>query len=140
MSGTSYPPTETIRLGQARDDRRAQLEADSEDQEDATVDSDPYLAALAWAVEEFGTDAEIELTALTAQARARTLDTLNRTRVGEVGQQEARIWLTAAGIERAPWDADDGLTAQVQVLGDALPPALVDWLHEQQESLNELGN
>lgn len=139
---TSYPPSETVEFGQARDDRRAQLEAAAEDDEsdiDADdIDSDPYLAALEWAVGEFGADASVELTALTAQSRARTLDTLNRTRVGEVGQQEARIWLTAAGIDRAPWDAGDGVAAQAQILGEALPPAFVDWLHEQLEGLNDL--
>jgi hypothetical protein len=155
-----YPRTRTYRLEDARDsvsNRRAELEAEREDLERARdagddVDTDRlqtirseladvrgHEEALDWAVGEFGTDAEITLSATTTGDRSRVLDTLQNSVVGSYGTQKIQDWLLAVSIETAPWqDPDDSLLQRGQLV-ESLPPALTGWLRSEQKSLNNLG-
>ena len=154
-----YPRTRTQRLGDAHEsvsDRIAELEADQEQlQRDRNagddVDTDRlqtirseladlrgHEEALAWAVAEFGADAEVTLSATTTGDRSRVLDTLQNTVVGSYGAQKIQDWLLAASIETAPWqDPEDSLVQRGQLV-ESLPPALTGWLRSEQQSLNDL--
>lgn len=154
-----YPRTRTHRFGDAHDavsNRRADLEAEQEKLERARdagddVDTDRlqtvrseladirgHEEALAWAVGEFGADAEITLSATTTGDRSRVLDTLQNTVVGSYGTQKIQDWLLAASIEAAPWqDPEDSLVQRGQLV-ESLPPALTGWLRSEQKSLNDL--
>jgi len=154
-----YPRTRTHRLGDAHDSvssRRSELEAEQEELDRARdagddVDTDRlqtvrseladvrgHEEALAWAVAEFGADAEITLSATTTGDRSRVLDTLQNTVVGSYGAQKIQDWLLAASIEAAPWqDPDDSLVQRGQLV-ESLPPALTGWLRSEQKSLNDL--
>jgi len=154
-----YPRTRTHRLGDAHDavsNRRADLEAEQEELERARnagddVDTDRlqtvrseladvrgHEEALAWAVAEFGADAEVRLSATTTGDRSRVLDTLQNTIVGSYGTQKIQDWLLAASIKAAPWqDPEDSLVQRGQLV-ESLPPALTGWLRSEQKSLNDL--
>jgi hypothetical protein len=154
-----YPRTRTHRLGDAHEavtNRRSELEAEQTELERAhdagdDVDTDRlqtvrseladirgHEEALAWAVKEFGADAEITLSATTTGDRSRVLDTLQNTIVGSYGTQKVQDWLLAASIEAAPWqDPDDSLLQRGQLV-ESLPPALTGWLRSEQKSLNNL--
>ena len=156
-----YPRTRTHRLGDAHDavtNHRSELEAEQEELErardagdDGEVDTDRLQTvrseladvrghgeALAWAVAEFGTDAEVRLSATTTGDRSRVLDTLQNTVVGSYGTQKIQDWLLAASIEAAPWqDPEDSLVQRGQLV-ESLPPALTGWLRSEQKSLNDL--
>lgn len=155
MTDFDYPPTHTVTLDQAlaaAEERVEKAVAEVkrlEDDDDATgealaearqerSDARSQRDALSWAVEEFGGEATVELQAFTATTRSRTLDTVNRVRMGRVGDSELRDWLIAAAIQSAPW-ADDptDLEATHEATG-RLPPALRDWLNHQLNDLNDL--
>lgn len=161
--GFDYPRTRTHRLGDAHDavsNRRGDLEAEQEELErardadegaDGGVDTDRlqtvrseladvrgHEEALAWAVAEFGADAEIRLSATTTGDRSRVLDTLQNTVVGSYGTQKIQDWLLAASIETAPWQEPDDSLVQRGQLVESLPPALTEWLRSEQKSLNDL--
>jgi hypothetical protein len=155
-----YPRTRTHRLEDACDsvsNRRAELEAEREDLErargadDDDIDTDRlqtvrseladirgHEEALAWAVEEFGADAEITLSATTTGDRSRVLDTLRNSTVGSFGSEKVTDWLLAASIDAAPWqDPDDSLLQRGRLV-ESLPPAFTQWLRSEQKSLNNL--
>jgi len=133
-----YPPTSTLTLGVALDDVERELdeaeEGDDTDVGQLTADRD----ALTWAVGEFGEAAEITLEAFTTTTRSRTIDTLQRTRVGDVGSNLINDWLVAAGVVDAPWlEGGEDLETRAEITGQ-LPPALTDWADAQLDDLNEL--
>lgn len=135
MTETSfdYPPTTTLTLGVALDDVERAL---AEGGDDAPPEA--HRDALAWAVGEFGEDAEITLEAFTTTTRSQTIDTLQRTRVGDVGSNLINDWLVAAGVVDAPWlEGGEDLETRAEITGQ-LPPALTDWLDAQLDDLNEL--
>jgi len=152
MTDINYPPTRTLVLGVAAEalaqdhddaeDRIASLDDDATQQRrEAIADRNSAQAqheAVTWAINEFGDDAEIQLRAFTATHRARVLDTINQTVVGQVGSEETRTWLVAGSIKSAPWlDGDESLREQAELTG-ALPPALIDWLDAELDDLNDL--
>jgi len=127
MTDFDYPPTRTYRLGDL---------AESDDLSDAKV------GAMGEAVKWFGEDATVTLQAPTGRTRARAIDKLNKTTVGDVGKEQAKIWIATANLQEAPWLADNddqGLSMQAQVTGD-LPPALLTWLQEEMDDLSSLGD
>ena len=137
MTETSfdYPPTTTLTLGVALANVEQEL-ATAEEGDDAPPEA--HRDALAWAVSEFGEDAEITLEAFTTTTRSQTIDTLQRTRVGGVGSNLINDWLVAAGVVDAPWlDGGEDLETRAEITGQ-LPPALTDWLDAQLDELNEL--
>lgn len=134
MTGIDYPPTQRTVFAAALD--RLDEEADQAGEEDPVDET--HRHALMWAVDQWGDDAEVTLEAFTTAARSRTLDTLHRTRVGPVGNQQITDWLIAAAITDAPWlDGGEDLETQADLVGQ-LPPALRDWLDEQLDELNDL--
>jgi hypothetical protein len=139
MTEIAYPPSTTVTLADALDDleeRVATLDEDDPDHRPTVNQRD----ALSWAVEEFGGDAEVVLTAYTAATRARVQDALRSSVVGDVGTGRTQLWLAAAGVDDAPWlSAGDDLATTADVTGQ-LPPALVDWLQAQLDDLNDLGD
>ena len=155
MSGFDYPRTRTHRLGDAHasvSDRVAELEAERDELTAADdVDTDRlqtvrseladargHEEALAWAVDEFGADAEVRLSATTTGDRSRVLDTLQNDMVGSYGTQKIQDWLLAASIEAAPWqDPDDSLLQRGRLV-ESLPPAVTGWLRSEQKALNNL--
>jgi len=129
-----YPPTQTHRLGTALEDARDRADSDADD----AATWGRYVHGLQWAIDQWDADADIVLQAFTTRLRNRTLDAANRETVGPLGPNRTRTWLVAAGVQSAPWVADDSdLVEQAQVTGQ-LPPALVDWLDAKQDALNDL--
>jgi len=134
MTDWDYPPTRTVALAQARDRLDEQL-ADCDDAEQDRLAT--LRSGVGWAIDQFGTEATIELTAFTARERDRTLDTLREQLVG-VGDREMQQYFLAAQIESAPWlDGDMDLIEHGRVIGE-LPPAVVDWLQSEADDLNAL--
>jgi hypothetical protein len=135
MTDWNYPPTRTLTLAQARDRLDEQL-ADCDDggEQDRL---ETLRSGVTWAIDQFGADTTIELTAFTARERDRTLDTLREQLVG-VGDREMQQYFLAAQIETAPWlDDDMDLIDHGRVIGE-LPPAVVDWLQSEADDLNAL--
>jgi exonuclease VII small subunit len=155
MTDFDYPPSWDVSLEEALSSVEADLEdargrVDKlEDDEDATNDAlaeaysrrqrlESNRDALEWAVQQFGEGARVSMTAFTATTRARTLDEIQRTAVGQVGNEETRIWLLAAALDDAPWlDPGDDLADAYRITGE-LPPALQDYLDDQLTDLNDL--
>jgi hypothetical protein len=139
MVDIDYPPSRTIAFGDALDDleqRVATLDENDAEHRVARNKRD----GLQWAVEVFGADAAVEIRAYTATTRARVLDELRTGVVGDPGPEQRALWLTAAGISDAPWyDGDEDLATRADIVGQ-LPPALVDWLDDQLDSINDLGD
>ncbi|AFH22018.1 hypothetical protein OSG_eHP14_00190 [environmental Halophage eHP-14] len=136
----NYPPTRTQTLGSALDtaeNRVSELETDDDTGAQTLANARNQRDALHWAVNEFGEDAEIVLSAYTATTRARTLDTLRGDILGDPGPEEIGNWLVAAGVDDAPWIDDKDTQSKAQRTGQ-LPPALVDWLDRQLDDLNDL--
>jgi hypothetical protein len=134
MTDWDYPPTRTVTLAQARDRLGEQL-ADCDDAEQGRLET--LRSGVAWAIDQFGAEATIELEAFTARERDRTLDTLREQLVG-VGDREMQQYFLAAQIESAPWlDGDMDLIEHGRVIGE-LPPAVVDWLQSEADELNAL--
>jgi len=135
MSGVDYPPSRTIRLGDALE--AAEAKADDEGTDGGW---ETYRDGLSWAVDQWGEDAEISVEAFTGASRARILDTARQHTVGELGRSRQRNALIAGSVIAAPWfDGDDDLATRLRVTGE-LPPALLDWLDQEVAELNELGN
>jgi len=150
-----YPPSRTYQLSAALDEAKRrvnrlderidELEADDEATDQALAEARQERSnaakqrdALSWAIDEFGADAELTLEAFTANSRARVLDTLQRATVGQVGSEQARNWLIAGSITDAPWlEGGENLRERAEI-ADAVPPALLDWLDDELEDLNEL--
>jgi len=132
MTEFDYPPAREYTLNQALNSVGEGLDADTD------RDTENLHDALAWAVNEFGGEATIELQAFTAKTRSRTLDTARRTTVGELGPNQVQDWLTAAGVVNAPWLTDDEDLQKRHELLTALPPALVDWCNAELTDLNDL--
>ena len=126
MTDLNYPPSATYRLGDALEDCEARGDQ-------------AFADALSWAVDEWGPDAEVTLTALTTGDRDRVFGALNQRVAGEVTESKAQTWLTAAGVEAAPWLESDMDVVERGRLQERLPPALTDWLRREQEGLNDLG-
>jgi len=140
MTDTSfdYPPTTTLTLGVALDDVEQELAAAEEDDDTDVGQLRADRDALAWAVSEFGESGEVTLEAFTTTTRSQTIDTLQRTRVGDVGSNLINDWLVAAGVVNAPWlEGGEDLETRAEITGQ-LPPALTDWLDAQLDGLNEL--
>jgi hypothetical protein len=166
MPDFDYPRTATYRLGDALSDAEERVQtlqcridslSDREDPPEGDLDEkrseraswEQHKSALQWAVhgddrddgfDGWGEDAEVRLSSLTANDRGRALDTAQRTTVGDLGSRQARTWLIAVGIEAAPWISDDATLRERAAVTGSLPPALRDWLDEQLEDLNALGN
>mgnify|MGYP006275541869 CR=1 FL=1 len=155
MTDFEYPPTREFTLQSAladvettlanAEERVDDLESDEDAQESALAearqdreDAASKKNALEWAVREFGTDARVVLEAFTATTRARTIDEMQSSTMGDVGGMESRIWLLAAALQDAPWlTGDEGLPEAAQVTG-ALPPAVQDYLDDELTDLNDL--
>ncbi|MCD2204409.1 hypothetical protein [Halobacterium sp. KA-6] len=155
MTSFDYPPTREFTLETALADVRSEL-ADAEARVDELEDDEHAQAsalqdarseredaaskrnALEWAIREFGEDATITLEAFTATTRARTLDEMQSSTMGDVGGMESRIWLLAAALEEAPWlNGSEDLAEAARVTG-ALPPAVQDFLDDELTQLNDL--
>ncbi|WP_338417003.1 hypothetical protein [Halobacterium salinarum] len=152
-----YPPTRKVTLEQALDDvdreladaedRIHRLEGDEDAQESALAearadqeDARSKTNALEWAINEFGPETRIKLEAFTATTRARAIDEMQSSTMGEIGGMEQRIWLLAAALQDAPWlTGEESLAEAAQVTG-ALPPAVQDYLDDELTALNDLGN
>jgi len=155
MTDFTYPPTREFTLEEALADVESEL-ADAkrrvdelEDDENAKQsalqdarsereDAAGKQRALNWAIGEFGEDATITMEAFTATTRARTLDEMQSSTMGDVGGMESRIWLLAAALQEAPWlTGDEDLAEAARVTG-ALPPAVQDFLDDELTALNDL--
>jgi len=129
MPGIDYPPTREVRLGDAPTVDVAELDG---------VDGEAVADGVAWLCEEFGAEATVTLSALTAGERARLMDTVQRDRVGGAGEGLLENWVVAACLDEAPWLAEDAdLADRAQLVGD-LPPQVVDWLSAELDDLNDL--
>lgn len=127
-----YPPTATLVLGVEYEEAQARVD----DEDSDIVETD--VTALGWAVREFGEESELTLEAFTAATRSQTVDTLRRKRAGDVGEGLLSNWLVAAAVTEAPWlDGDESLVERADIVGQ-LPPALVDYLQDQLDDLNDL--
>lgn len=150
-----YPPSTELTLEaslsnveeelEAAKDRLGELEDDDDAKKSALREARSRVGSLSnhadglrWAIDAWGEEAEVRLTAFTAQSRARTLDTINNKTIGTIGAEETRVWLIAAALDAAPWlDASDDIEGDYRNTGN-LPPALQDWLDSEVEDLNDL--
>ncbi|MUV59975.1 hypothetical protein [Halobacterium sp. CBA1126] len=157
MTDFDYPPTRTFTLEEAKGDveseladaeaRVDELEDDEDAQESALRDARSEREdaagkqrALNWAIGEFGEDATITMEAFTATTRARALDEMQSSTMGDVGGMESRIWLLAAALQAAPWlNGSEDLEEAARVTG-ALPPAVQDFLDDELTDLNDLSS
>lgn len=167
MSDFGYPPSRELELGQERSqledtldelDReieQLQQRAENDDVDEQTLqakrqqysDADSARDALVWAIEGdgredgfdgWGGDATVTIQSYTASRRARVLDELNRSVVGEVGSNLVRNWIVAGSVTAAPWlDGGESLREQSEIAGQ-LPPGLLDWLDDQLSDLSQL--
>jgi len=129
MSEIEYPPTRTIRFGDAPAVAVDELES---------VDAAAVRDGVAWLCEHYGEDVEVKLAALTAGERAKLMDTVQRDRVGGVGDGLLENWVVAACLDDAPWLAEGAsLADRARAVGD-LPPQVVDWLSAELDDLNDL--
>lgn len=139
MTRFDYPPSRTLRLGDALDRMRdAQDTADAGLAEDARGSVQEFEAGLEWAVEEFGTDAEIELHAIDTGTRARIQDHIQGNVVGDAGSGLVSNYVLAACIDDAPFVEDgDDLDDRAELVSH-LPPQVTDWLGSELDDLSEL--
>jgi len=155
MTDFDYPPSWDVTLEEAlstvkgdledAESRVDEFEADEDATDEALAEAysrrqrlESNRDALEWAIQQFRSEARIKMTAFTATTRARTLDEIQRTAVGQVGNEETRIWLLAAALDDAPWlDSGDELGDAYRITGE-LPPALQDYLDDQLTDLNDL--
>lgn len=136
-----YPPTETLVLGDALEEYEAAAPDEAVDPETADeARAVTFAEGLSWAVDEFGTDAEIVLEGFTAGTRAQVVDRLTNDRVGDIGQRLTTNWMIAAAIVECPWFDDEVPLEDMVTAVAQLPPAVVDWLDHELEELNDLGN
>lgn len=111
---------------------------------------DERLAALEWAVDEYGPDAEIVVWELTPGEKARYTDKLQNARSQASSQGElggvgmAGVHWVAAAVREAPFYGDDIDTHDDRVAAvagaDGPVPQLVEWLKSKATEVNSLGN
>lgn len=142
MTDIDYPPTRSITLDNAlaqANDRVSDLEPDAEDEdaERGIVAARSQRDALAWALDQWGDEATVDLQAYTARDRARVHDTVRNEIMGDIGGNELQVWMVAAALTDAPWLDDKDLQSKAQATA-RLPPALVDWVKRQLDDINDL--
>lgn len=145
---------ETVVLGEVRDDLEERLDANAETMatEEPDEDEEPseafqdaasesgqlnrHLVGVAWAVDEFGEDAEVAFEAVDTGTRAEVRDYNNDLRSTTVGGPSStdgvgEIYYTAGGIASAPFvDEGAGIEATVAALS-SLPSHFADWLNHR---------
>lgn len=158
-----YPPSREIRLGSARDQLEreiADLDREIDDLE-GRVDESPddpapkaalretrseknsletQLDGVTWAISSWREDATIAVQGLTTESRGEALHAVRHGRMGEVTSDTLGRYLNAQSLQAAPFlEDDDDIHDVAHVIG-ALPPAFSDWLNDQLDDLNDLGN
>jgi hypothetical protein len=114
------------------------------------IQLDEQIAALEWALEEYGPDATIEVWELTPGEKARYTDTLDHAQSQASSQGEqggfgmAGIHWVAAAVRDAPWYPDDadGHDDRVRAINDpdGPVPQLIQWSKSKATEVNSLGN
>jgi hypothetical protein len=139
--------SETNTLAEARASLTDQIDAlagrlndldASTDEAEATAaqrDRLQYLRdGVEWQAEEWGSDAEVTVGALTAGEEAM----MHREIPETAGERERRLWYVAAATERAPY-VGDGLADTFANVSD-LHPAFVAWVEARSNALGVAGN
>jgi hypothetical protein len=148
--------TEADRLDDQASDLHEQYTA-ADDGSDAAqyaktrgIQLDEQIAALEWALDEYGTDATIEVWELTPGEKAHYTDKLDHAQSQASSQGEqgglgmAGIHWVAAAVRDAPWyPADaDGHDDRVRAINDPTGPVpqLIQWCKAKATEVNSLGN
>jgi len=160
-----YPPTREYTLeaalesvkadienGQAEiDDLEAKLPDGDEDPDPATTKAlrearqrkstvESYRDALKWAIGEWGEDAKIEIRGIDTNARKQVQKALRTGWMGEATTEDLNHYLIAESLMDAPWVQPDDDIHDLAGFLDELPPGLSDWIEDEMDDLNDLGN
>lgn len=118
-------------------DRLDDLDSSTEEYDATAAQRDrlQYLRdGVEWQAEEWGSDAEVTVGALTAGEEAM----MHREIPDSAGERERRLWYVAAATESAPYVADD-LSDTFHNVSD-LHPAFVAWVEARSNALGVAGN
>jgi hypothetical protein len=142
-----YPPTREIDIGTDRLRLETVAGVNDHDHDDADPGvyadldagtAETLLTAVRWVAAEFGADAAVTVSAMTAGDRARLVDHAETGRVGDAGRGSLTNLTVAACVDDAPWLAGGESLPDRAAVTAALPPEVVDWLEFHADDLNDL--